>query len=200
MKFIVISPPGFIPGEAVLIKQLFDAGMDTLHLRKPEATIDDCARLLDEIPQELHRNIVIHDNFRLCDRYELQGVHLNSRNTIPPKFSGHRQHTVSASCHTLQEAAMRKDNLDYVFISPIFNSISKQGYSSAFSQKELDMAAEKGITDDKTIALGGISYGMIRQLRKWHFGGAAFLGDVWEKAGRDDFALYAERLSVELHG
>lgn len=199
MKFIVITSPEFVPGEAFLIKRLFSAGLDILHLRKPGSRTEECIRLLDEIPQELHSKIVIHDHFSLCGRYGLKGVHLNSRNPAPPESCNDGRHTISASCHSLQEAAMRTESLDYVFLSPIFNSISKQGYRSAYSGEELDTAAEIGIIGSKTIALGGISYDRIPQLRKWNFGGAAFLGDVWGRATDGSFDEHAEKLSKELH-
>ena len=49
MKWIVITMPDFIENEANNINQLFEAGLDLLHLRKPESCIDDCERLLQEI-------------------------------------------------------------------------------------------------------------------------------------------------------
>ncbi len=44
MKWIVITMPDFIENEANYINQLFEAGLDLLHLRKPESCIDGCTR------------------------------------------------------------------------------------------------------------------------------------------------------------
>ena len=44
VKWIVITMPDFIENEANNINQLFEAGLDLLHLRKPESCIDDCER------------------------------------------------------------------------------------------------------------------------------------------------------------
>lgn len=49
MKWIVITMPDFIENEANYINQLFEAGLDLLHLRKPDSCIADCERLLQEI-------------------------------------------------------------------------------------------------------------------------------------------------------
>ena len=181
MKWIVITTPEFITNEARYIEQLFEAGIDLLHLRKPDSCIEDCDRLIQEINPKWYPKIVIHDHFELCEKYQLHGIHLNRRNhEIPKVFHG----SVSRSCHNLAEVIDKKDGFDYVFLSPIFDSISKQGYQHAFNDETLSRAAQKGIINKKVIALGGITNEKIPQLKTWHFGGAAFLGAVWND--RDD--------------
>lgn len=197
MKFIVVTEPEFIPHESVMIMQLFDAGLDTLHLRKPHSQPEECAALLARLPDWMRRHTVVHEHFGLCDEYGLQGIHLNRRHPLPP--AGFHGHTVSASCHSLGETEERKASLDYVFLSPVFDSISKQGYQSAYTAAQLASAAQLGVIDSTTIALGGVTRERIARLREWHFGGAAFLGDVWNKAGDDaQFAAYARQLRQEL--
>ena len=170
--------PEFIPNEAKYIDQLFDAGIDLLHFRKPDSSIEDCERLIQEINSKWYSKIVMHDHFKLCEKYHLHGIHLNRRNhEIPKDFQG----SVSRSCHSLEEVIGNKNKFDYVFLSPIFDSISKQGYQHAFSDEVLNKAALEGIIDEKVIALGGITEEKIPQLKAWHFGGAAFLGDIWRK-------------------
>ena len=46
MKWIVITLPDFIENESTYINQLFKAGIDLLHLRKPESNIEECRQLL----------------------------------------------------------------------------------------------------------------------------------------------------------
>ncbi len=201
MKFIVITQPCFIENEARRIEELFDNGLDTLHLRKPGATVDDCRRLLDELPDCCRRRIVVHDSFELCRDYGLAGIHLNRRNPdIPASIAAERERfTVSASCHSIAEAAEKKAQTDYIFLSPIFDSISKEGYQAAYTPAELAQAAADGIIDSRVTALGGVTADGINRLRQWHFGGAAFLGDVWNRAGSDDFVSHAKALAEMLH-
>lgn len=215
MKLIVITSPDFIPNEAQRIRELFDCGADILHLRKPGASAADCARLLDDLPDDCLRRIVVHDHFQLCRDYGLGGIHLNRRNPSVPPFivsAGNRltpsvsdnnilssRPTVSASCHSIAEAAAKKADVDYVFLSPIFDSISKQGYQAAYSDGALREAAADGIIDSRVIALGGVTIDKILQLREWHFGGAAFLGDVWNRVGKDDFCDHVRLLAGTLH-
>ncbi|WP_297242498.1 thiamine phosphate synthase [uncultured Prevotella sp.] len=195
MKWIVITQPDFIPGEALFIDRLFSHGLDLLHLRKPESDIGDCKRLLDEISPEWLPKIVVHDHFELCSEYGLGGVHLNGRNPMPPQ--GHKG-TLSRSCHSMEEIEKYMTCCDYLTLSPIFNSISKQGYMAAFTADQLLAAKSKGLINQKVVALGGVTLHNIPQVKDFGFGGVAVLGDVWQRVGDayvDDY-LYSLRMAL----
>ena len=80
-----------------------------------------------------------------------------------------------------REAMIRADMESVGIYSPIFDSISKKGYKHSFSNRDLEDAGNSGIINEKVIALGGIIPQFIPQLRAWNFGGAAFLGDIWNR-------------------
>ena len=175
MLWLVITSPTFFDGEAQFLHRLFAHGVDIVHLRKPGATADDCARLLDGLSADDRRRIVIHDFFELAQPYGLRGIHLNARrSTVPGGWQGH----VSRSCHSLEEVRQYKDACNYVFLSPIFDSVSKQGYASAFDDETLKQASRDGIIGNKVVALGGVTPDKINYLRQLNFGGAAMLGCV----------------------
>ena len=175
MLWLVITSPSFIPDEASFLHRLFVHGVDIVHLRKPGATAEECARLLDDLTSDDRRRIVIHDFFELAEPYGLKGIHLNARrSTVPDGWQGH----VSRSCHSLEEVRRYKDACSYVFLSPIFDSVSKQGYASAFTDNVLKQASKDGIIDNKVVALGGVTPDKINYLRQLNFGGAAMLGCV----------------------
>ena len=191
MKWIVITSPDFVSGEALFIDRLFGHGLDLLHLRKPGSTIESCRELLRQIPERWHSRIVLHDHFSLTGEFHLHGVHLNRRCPhAPDGYMG----SISCSCHSLEEVAKKKPTSDYVFLSPIFNSISKAGYEAAFSTAALQHAAEEGIIDAKVYALGGVSKEHIAQLKELSFGGAAFLGDVWRRMYDPTVDVYLDEL------
>lgn len=178
MEWIVITSPGFLQGEADFIDRLFNHGLDRLHLRKPGAGIGECRRLLDGISREWLPRIVVHDNFGLCREYGLGGVHLNGRNPMaPPNHEG----SVSRSCHSLEEISRYKGECDYLTLSPIFNSISKQGYMAAFGPGQLAAARDSGLIDRRVIALGGVTLENIPRVKELGFGGVAIIGDVWQR-------------------
>lgn len=175
MLWLVITPPTFFDGEAQFLHRLLAHGVDIVHLRKPGATADDCAKLLDGLSTDDRQRIVIHDFFELARPYGLRGIHLNARRcTVPDSWHGH----VSRSCHSLEEVKRYKGACNYVFLSPIFDSVSKQGYASAFTNNTLKQASCDGIIDNKVVALGGVTPDKINYLRQLNFGGAAMLGCV----------------------
>jgi len=191
MKIIVITTPNFIKGEESVIPHLLQLGVDIVHIRKPSATREQLALLLDSLPKWCYDRLVVHDCLELANEYHLRGIHLNRRNhAIPDNFNG----SLSMSCHSLEEVDIKKDMADYVFLSPIFNSISKSGYNSAFSKEELHNAMKQGTIDHKVIALGGVSAANIDTVKDLGFGGAALLGDIWDRTESSDFDDYIKSL------
>ena len=178
MKTIVITRPAFFDGETDLVNSLFREGMEHLHLRKPKAAEEELAAWLQDIDSQYYGRIVLHDCFQLAEKFALGGVHLNSRNPEAPH--GIRGMTVSRSCHSIREVIQHKSECDYLFLSPIYDSISKEGYGAAFSRIELKRAAEEGIIDSQVFALGGVSLEHIPEIRSLGFGGAAVLGALWQ--------------------
>jgi thiamine-phosphate pyrophosphorylase len=65
-------------------------------------------------------------------------------------------------------------------LSPIFDSLSKRGYTSGFSAEELQRAADEGIIDEKVIALGGVTFDKIVYLERLNFGGVAMIGALYD--------------------
>ena len=193
MQIIVITRPRFFDGEAAEITQLFDAGLEILHLRKPESGREELEGLISAIPSTYHSRIVLHEHFDLAEKYALRGVHLNRRNPeVPPAYHG----AVSRSCHSLEEVVHYKAECDYLFLSPIYDSISKEGYGAAFSKEVLREAKAKGIIDHKVYALGGITGEHLPELLDLGFGGAALLGDIWQRVPRDREAYLKRMLSL----
>ena len=180
---IVITKPEFFEGEAEQIVQLLDSGRaDLVHIRKPLVSLADSARglerLIQALPARLYGRLVLHDGHQLAIKYGLRGVHLNSRHPQPPEgFKG----AVSISCHSLKELAeCRKQPYAYMSLSPIFDSISKRGYRSAFSADDIAAARSQGLIDERVMALGGITFDKITEVEKMGFGGAMILGDAWK--------------------
>lgn len=176
MQLIAITSEKFIDNEAETINALFEAGLERLHLRKPHASANECECLILSIGSKWYGRISLHDHFGIAKKYGIGGLHLNSRNPQPPTgFAG----ILSRSCHSMEEAAREKHRYDYVFLSPIFDSISKNGYTAAFHRGALQAAARNGSISDNVIALGGITPERIEEAAACNFGGAAVLGYLW---------------------
>lgn len=183
LKIIVITRPDFFEGEMLLVNRLFSEGMERLHLRKPKATEQELAAWIEQVEPSFRQRIVLHDHHALANAYSLGGIHLNSRNPEPPQWVGEakasRPFTVSRSCHSIEEVRTYKGLCDYLFLSPIYDSISKEGYGAAFSREALESARQEGLLQDNVYALGGIAPDKLAEVEQFGFAGAAMLGAVW---------------------
>lgn len=168
MLRIAITSPEIRDHEPATVAAILDAGWHRVHLRHPGATLTDMRRLIEHIPQRLHQRLRLHGHFELLNEFNLGGIQLNHRCPCPPKtYAGPH----SRSCHSVDEAVEAAKECDYVTLSPIFDSISKQGYLSAFTPAQL-----QGIPPGKTIALGGITPRHVAVLKQYPFAGYAVLG------------------------
>ncbi|MDR3188439.1 MAG: thiamine phosphate synthase [Prevotellaceae bacterium] len=186
MQLIAITSEALFEGEAFALNKLFERGMSALHLRKPRASEEELRRLLGQVSAEFHDRIVLHDGFALAAAFRVRGVHLSMRNPHRPPAVA----VVSRSCHSLREVEQSGD-FAYVFLSPIFNSISKAGYARAFTDEELRAAKARGVIGQRVAALGGVSAATIPLAAAYGFGGVAVLGALWGDypQRRDDHAL-----------
>ena len=134
MKIIAITVPKMIDEDAYLISNLLKMGIHSIHLRKPEATINECRQLLTKLTDAERAKIIIHDYPELYTEFSLKGIHINKNITsLPDSYNGFK----TRSCHSFEEIERYKTEYDYLFLSPIFDSISKVGYKSGFTQEEL---------------------------------------------------------------
>jgi thiamine-phosphate pyrophosphorylase len=105
----------------------------------------------------------------------------------PDEYSTHlhQARPFSTSIHDLREWPLLAGQVELVFYSPIFPSISKPGYGPSAS---LDTVAQqlKTIREeyDKLpllIGLGGIHENNVAQVKQAGFDGAALMGALWQR-------------------
>lgn len=183
-KVVVITPESIVADEAARIEMLLRSGaVWRVHLRHPHASIEQIDVILADISEELRSRISLHDCYALAKKYKGVGVHLNNRNAKPQSVCG----LMSKSCHTIEEVSASR--CDYVTLSPIFDSISKTGYKSAFNLDDANL--RQVIAMKQVIALGGVRPEYFGKLKECGFSGAALLGYVWQ----DDIDEFKERIS-----
>lgn len=165
-RIIAITEPVTFDNEGALIELMLRRGVDRVHVRKPGADAATVMSLIRSVDESLWPRLSIH-GFQSIAADIGAGIHLNAQNpTAPPGFGG----VLSRSCHSLCELA--ESGVDYQFLSPVFDSISKQGYRGAFNPATLRVGA-------RTLALGGVTPERFNELRLCGFGGAAMLGYFW---------------------
>lgn len=178
MKLILLSTADFFVEEDTIINALFEEGLDVLHLRKPNTEPVYSERLLTLLPQQWHSRIVVHEHFYLKDEFNLKGIHLNKANPTPPQnYKGH----ISRSCHSIDELRQMRPDFDYLFLSPVFDSITYPERKRAFDDETLHAAVRAGLIDRKVMAAGGVNSETLPRLIDYGFGGAVILGDLWTR-------------------
>lgn len=176
-EFIIITPEKEYPKETEVICNLFKAGLKKLHVRKPNASLNELRDYIKHIPKQFHKRIVVHSHYELTKEFNLKGIHLTEK-TKKLKVRADHLKIVSASFHSVQDIFKSRRKYEYVFLSPVFDSISKQGYKSNFTNDELALFLKK--SKQNVFALGGINYRNILSVKKLKFSGAAALGYIWE--------------------
>jgi thiamine-phosphate pyrophosphorylase len=183
MRVILVTPPDSVENEHILITRIFKEGLPLLHLRKPGYDYGAMSGYLSKIPLEFHKRIVIHSCYELAQGFNLRGIHITGsnigdKNDIICRYKNKEGFTVSRSCHELKELDYYDPAIDYVFLSPLFDSISKKNYKSRFNLIELKESLKRTKID--VIALGGLSLANLHEAKALGFKGMAFLGAVWE--------------------
>lgn len=160
--------------EAVAIEHYLRSGaVNFFHLRKPEASESEVIKLLRLLPKDLFPKLVLHSHYGLCTQFEFGGMHIKSSTPYRQRHHGF----ISRSCHGIEECRDRAEGYFYSFLSPIFDSISKPGYNSAFDL--LDPLLRDTLRRQRVIALGGVTPQKFKNLFDAKFAGAALLGYLW---------------------
>jgi thiamine-phosphate pyrophosphorylase len=188
MQLIVLTPEHTQENETEVVSNLFALGLQRLHLRKPLFKEPDYKAYLAAIDKQYHSSVVIHNNFQLYEELALGGIHLNSasRNdsAVPDQVKHLPPSVISTSFHSWQEIEKNRFGYGYVFISPVFDSITKEGYKAgidlAGAEEARGVLAIQGKYCPAIIALGGVDAKHIKKLHQHGFDGAALLGAIWK--------------------
>ena len=197
-KLIVISPEHKVADEAQMLSQLFEYGLNYFHLRKYNLSEAGIITFINSIPAIFHNRIVLHSNFNLLEKFELKGIHLNEENRSKADNFEHKK-IISTSFHSLEEIENNKYKYEYIFLSPVFDSISKPNYKSKFDLRMVEDRFRLWKKENRevcgVIALGGVEKNNISAIKQAGFAGAALLGTVWES--KDPVKAFKEiRLKV----
>jgi len=175
-KVIVITPEKNHPKEFELITSLFENGLQALHVRKPQASEKELRDYLKKISKKFHKRLVIHSHYKLAKEFNLKGVHLTEKAKKTKRINPSLK-IISTSFHSTVDVLKSRRKYEYVFLSPVFDSISKKGYKNNF---DLDGLQPFLKTTKNIIALGGVNAKNIKTAKEAGFNGTAVLGDVWQ--------------------
>ncbi|MBE7647546.1 thiamine phosphate synthase [Tenacibaculum finnmarkense] len=176
---VLISPEKDVANEMQILHQLFEAGLECYHLRKPSKDYQEHIVYLNQIPEKYHNKIVTHYFHELVNEYSLKGIHFQEQKRRDALENGSRYFiglqmigkTMSSSFHEPEELANCDIEFDYHLLSPVFSSISKKGYQGrGFDVNNIDKTI---------IGMGGITSETISKTLALGFQGIGVLGGVW---------------------
>ena len=177
MQVIIISYPTIFPNEVEIVKSLFEEGLQMFHLRKPSYSYEEMEQFILQIPEKYLSKIVIHSHYSLVTKYKLKGAHFSLANFENQVC----KYSISASFHSIDEIINHGMFFNYVFISPIFDSISKVGYKSSICVNDLNIYLNQKSSRTTVFALGGVDEDKIEVLKHLGFDGFALLGAIWNE-------------------
>ena len=192
MKLIIMTKSTFFVEEDKILTTLFESGMDSLHLYKPESEPIYSERLLTLLPEDYYGRITVHDHFYLKEEYRLKGIHINDSRMDPP--AGYRGN-ISRTCRSIDELKEAKKRSNYVFLKTVFDSQSNPADKSTLPMDVLKEASRKGLIDKKVYAWGGICLNNINVAKDLGFGGIVICGDLWNRFNIHNEQDYKELIS-----
>ncbi|ALR32338.1 thiamine phosphate pyrophosphorylase [Chryseobacterium sp. IHB B 17019] len=175
---IVITPEKIIENETEIMNELFQEGLDLLHIRKPFINSEEMTDFIHKINSKFHHQLVLHNHYNLSKDYTISRFHfreIDRRNDLYKSFS---DKTISTSVHDIESFNELNEDWEYSFISPVFPSISKKGYGE--SSTILNEIKGRDNHNVKLIALGGINENNINEAFESGVDGVALLGAIWE--------------------
>ncbi|ROH96273.1 thiamine phosphate synthase [Chryseobacterium daecheongense] len=175
---IVITPESIISNETEIINQLFQEGLDLLHVRKPFISNEKMKNFLDRIDSPYHAQVVLHSHYDLGEEYAISRFHIREKERKNGWAVQFKNQTLSTSVHDINAYNRLEKEWEYSFISPVFPSISKRGYGE--NTTVLEDIKHRDNPNVKLVALGGIDENNIHEAFDSGVDGVAVLGAIWE--------------------
>jgi thiamine-phosphate pyrophosphorylase len=187
MKLVVITQSKKSDNEIASIVQMFEAGLDTLHVRKNRFSTKELDEYIKEIPAHFHNRIIIHSHHKLALKYELKGFHFTSTH-LKQKFKlwwntkmiylRKPRLIKSISYKKISEVyELQKVKTDYCFLGTMFHNVSGELYSG-FYPETVKAAIEK--SGKKIYARGGVNEKSVELAYQLGFHGIALYGHLWK--------------------
>lgn len=187
MKLVVITPSKREDNEIASVIQMFEAGLETLHVRKSRLSTKELEEYIKEIPAHFHNRIIIHSHHKLALKYNLKGFHLTESH-INKKFRlwwntkmiylRKPKLTKSISYKHVDELYIEeKTKTNYCFLGTMFHNVSGELYSGFYKEKVEAVIKNSG---KEIYARGGVNEKSVQLAYNLGFHGIALYGYLWK--------------------
>ncbi|MFS4482503.1 thiamine phosphate synthase [Hyunsoonleella sp. 2307UL5-6] len=177
---VVIAPENDVANEIEILTGLFEEGLYYYHLRKPHKNYEQHCAYLNQIDVQYHNRIVVHYHHKLVNTYNLKGIHFQEQKRKDHidnpghyfKSLSMYGKTISSSFHEPEDLTSCDFEFDYHLLSPVFSSISKQGYEGrGFDVNHIDKTI---------IGMGGVTPDNLDKFDALGYKGVGVLGGIWK--------------------
>lgn len=197
MKLVVITQSKTSENELSSITKMFEAGLETLHVRKPHFSTKELEAFIKEIPAHFHNRLVIHSHHRLALKYNLKGFHFTDTH-LKRKWKLwwntkliylRKPNLIKSISHKRVDALYLEEQIktDYCFIGTMFHTISGELYSGFYREQVIAANNKSG---KLIIARGGVNEKSIELAYELGFHGVALYGHLWKS--EQPFQKYLE--------
>ena len=177
---ILISSPEIVHNEIITIKSFLRKEENLFHLRRYFSFEEEVVSFLSSFTEEERKQIVLNHHHFLASEFGINRLHFSENDRIEMGDEKlEKLHSLgfilSTSVHTVEDFEKLTSVFEYAFLSPVFDSISKENYKAV----SFDLANIR--RDIKLIALGGVTFENYNNALNLGFDGVAFLGGVWNQ-------------------
>lgn len=174
-----------VPSEVDTINELFDNGIDYLHVHKPKIKKRELIEFIENINSKYHSKIVLHQHHSIAKRFKCEVIHFNYK-----KFNGffnklflkflRLNHPNLKVCSTVSPSKLSKidaDDIEYLLIGPIFKKYSEDNVRMLFDRFKLKKWVSS--TNYKCFAYGAIDYNNVEQILQLGLDGVILNSAIW---------------------
>ncbi len=177
---ILLSYPTEVHQEIDVAKSFLKIESNIFHLRRYDSSEDEVVQFLNPFTEKERKQLVLNHHHFLASEFGINRLHFSENERLEigdEKLEKLHSYgfILSTSVHSVEDFQKLNDVFEYAFLSPVFDSISKENY------KAVSFDLNNVRKDIKLIALGGITVENYNDALNLGFGGVAFLGGVWKQ-------------------
>lgn len=178
---IVITNPGPVENEIQTIHALFEHGLELLHVRKPDFSKEATHSFLGKVSVEFRDRLVLHQFHSLAPDFGITRLHFTeqARKNLD-NLEMYKYFHLSVSTHHIEDFNTLSPEVEYAFLSPVFESISKTGHAP--TEDLLEAIQKRSNFNTRLIALGGMAADNIQLALEKGFDDVALLGAIWNSS------------------
>lgn len=117
---VVFSHIDFFDGENLILTQLFESGLDKLHIKKL-GNIAQWRGLLTGIPEKFRKKVVVHSNYELKNEFPEIQLHSGKAMESEERFVSSSAHSLSIKSDYKSFLSLNQEQFDIIFADPPFD-------------------------------------------------------------------------------